>query len=105
MTTVIDIRIQDLNIVHAILKTVLPVEANVYVFGSRATGTTKRASDLDLAIDLGRQMTVLEAAALAEGFEESNLPYRVDVVDLQTVDTEFRAIIDRNKVKLPGSSL
>jgi predicted nucleotidyltransferase len=97
MTTVIDIRIQDLNIVHAILKTVLPVEANVYVFGSRATGTTKRASDLDLAIDLGRQLT--------EGFEESNLPYRVDVVDLQTVDTGFRAIIDRNKVKLLGSSL
>ena len=100
MTSTIDIRLKDLAIVYAILKAVLPVDAIVYVFGSRALGTTKRSSDLDLAIDLSRPMRSGETTALAEAFDESNLPYKVDVVDLQSVGTVFKSIIDRDKVRL-----
>ena len=100
MTTTVDIRVKDLAIVHSILKAVLPSDAIVYVFGSRVLGTMKRSSDLDLAIDLSRPMQTAEVAALAEAFDESNLPYRVDIVDLCNVSSTFKSIIDRDKVQL-----
>jgi hypothetical protein len=33
-------------------------------------------SDLDLAIDAGRRLTLDEVASLAEAFSESDLPYK-----------------------------
>ena len=73
----------DLAAVHRrpvlnILRAHLPASAKLWVFGSRATGRARRYSDLDLAIDIGRPMTLDETAALAEAFSDSDLPYRVD---------------------------
>lgn len=100
MTARIDIRICDLAIVQEILRKYLPLEAKVWVFGSRATWTTKNSSDLDLAIDAGRPLTRAENSNLADAFDESDLPYKVDVVDMQTVSESFKNIIERDKVWL-----
>jgi len=48
-----------------ILAANLPHDAKVWVFGSRATGRARRYSDLDLAIDAGRPVTLDELAQLA----------------------------------------
>gem|GEM_PF-77227 len=96
----IDIRPADLAIVLKILEENLPPDARVWVFGSRANWTTKDSSDLDLAINAGRPLTTAETGALAEAFEESDLPYRVDVVDMATVSDGFRAIIEANRVEV-----
>ena len=101
MTAPIDIRPVDLAIVQDILRAVLPATAKVYVFGSRALWTTKDGSDLDVAIDVGRRLTREESLDLADAFEESDLPYKVDVVDLHNVSESFKAIVDRDKVELP----
>ncbi len=39
---------------------------------------------------------------MPDAFEESDLPYKVDLVDLQSVSEPFKAIIERDKVPLPG---
>jgi predicted nucleotidyltransferase len=44
--------------VLTILAANLPRDATVWVFGSRATGRARRYSDLDLAIDAGRPLTL-----------------------------------------------
>jgi predicted nucleotidyltransferase len=75
MTPPIDIPPRHLEIVKSILRAALPPGASVWVFGSRATGATKPSSDLDLAIDAGRPLTRNEHAALADAFEDSDLPY------------------------------
>lgn len=93
MTTSLDIRSQDLSIVHAILSAHLPPAAKVHVFGSRINGRARRGSDLDLAIDAGRPLTRTEFLDLEDAFEESNLPYTVDVIDLHKVNETFRQII------------
>jgi predicted nucleotidyltransferase len=95
----IDIRPKDLEIVQQILTQHLPSEAKIYVFGSRAKGTTKRSSDLDLAIDLGRRLVQKEEFALAFAFEDSNLPYKVDVVDLHAVSASFKNAIEGSLVE------
>ena len=53
----------------------------VWAFGPRATWNARKFSDLDLAI-IGEQPTGLDLSSrLAEAFAESNLPYKVDLVD------------------------
>ena len=88
------------RLVRDILAEHLPPEARVWVFGSRATGRAWRYSDLDLAIDAGRRLTLDELAILAEAFSESDLVYRVDIVDWHAIDGGFRKIIAKDRVKL-----
>ena len=102
MNKSIDIRPVDLKIVQTILSNSLPKDARVYVFGSRALGTTKRSSDLDLAIDLGRVLDRKETTQLVLAFEDSDLPYKVDIIDLHSVDASFKQIIEKDQVALPG---
>ncbi|HWD58979.1 MAG TPA: nucleotidyltransferase domain-containing protein [Stellaceae bacterium] len=81
------------RLVRDILAEHLPPEARVWIFGSRATGRAWRYSDLDLAVDAGRRLTLDETAAPAEAFEECDLPYRVDLVDWYAVDEGFRRVV------------
>lgn len=67
----------------------------VMAFGSRCKGTHKEYSDLDLAIDINRKMTLKELGDIKEAFEESTLNYRVDVLDYNGISAEFRAVIDK----------
>ena len=83
----------------AILRTRLPGR-KVWAFGSRATGRRlKRFSDLDLAVE-GEELTLSEAAQLEEALDESRLPFKVDVVELATLSTEFRSRIEPELVLL-----
>lgn len=98
----VDLPADDRRLVLQILQANLPPAAKFWVFGSRATGRARRYSDLDLAIDAGRPMTLDEAASLAEAFSESDLAYRVDVVDWRAIDNRFRQIIAKERVPLAG---
>lgn len=46
----------------------------------------------------GEVFTLAVSAALVDDFTESDLPWRVDVVDWATTSESFRRIIERNKV-------
>jgi predicted nucleotidyltransferase len=72
-----------------------------YVFGSRAKGTAREYSDLDLAVDNnGNTIPPKTILRLMLDFENSLLPYKVDVVDLNNISTEFKSIIAADLVKL-----
>lgn len=81
-------------VVLGVLRRHLPPEVRVSVFGSRAGGTPKPWSDLDLALDGPEPIELATLAALAEAFAESSLPWKVDLVDRRTVSDDFGAIID-----------
>nr|SPS05766.1 conserved protein of unknown function [Candidatus Nitrotoga fabula] len=84
-------------IVRDILRKHIP-HYPVWAFGSRARGTAKPFSDLDLAILTDQSLSLEVSAALTEDFSESDLPYKVDLVDWATTDDSFRQIIERDKV-------
>jgi uncharacterized protein len=96
----IDLSAEDRRLVVEILRANLPAGAKVWAFGSRVSGRARPYSDLDLAIDCGRPMSLDEAARLSEAFTESDLPYRVDVVDWQAIDDRFRQVIAAERVTL-----
>jgi len=90
------------RLVLEILRTYLPPHAKTWVFGSRVTGRARCHSDLDLAIDAGRSLTLAEIAELAEAFSDSDLPYKVDLVDWQEIDGRWRQAIVSERVALGG---
>ena len=71
----------------------------VRVFGSRARGAAKPFSDLDLLV-LGPALGASLRGALDEAFDESDLPFRVDIVEAASVSAEFRALIELQAVAL-----
>lgn len=86
---------------EAIVRAILRRHADgreVWAFGSRARGGAKRYSDLDIAIIGSQPLSIAHSAAIADAFSESELPWRVDVVDWATIDDAFRRIIDRDHV-------
>jgi predicted nucleotidyltransferase len=91
---------QELKTVRAILRRHLDPQFKVYVFGSRAGGRVKPWSDLDLSIEGEEPVPLATLAALADDFDESELIWKVDLVDRATVSEAFGKIIDAHKVAL-----
>ena len=106
MTPSIDIRADHLRIVQDVLHRHLPAGVKVWVFGSRASWATKDSSDLDLALDGETEIPRQSLSALEAAFEDSDLPYVVDVVDVKRINERFRRIVQQQRVPLPenGSS-
>lgn len=90
---VIDLEPENFEIVQAILNEFAPGRP-VFIFGSRATGRARRRSDLDLAIGGETPLTLRMRANLHEAFGESDLPIKVDVVDLAHATGIFRERIE-----------
>jgi len=74
----------------------------VYVFGSRITENIKSHADLDLVVEqVGKDSIPLVLILdLKAAFEESDLPFKVDVVDYTSLPSNFQRIIDQHKVIL-----
>jgi type I restriction enzyme S subunit len=104
MTARIALSPEHRRIVLDLLAEHLPHGGKVWMFGSRATGRARRYSDLDLAIDAGRPLTLDEAAILREAFEESDLPWRVDIIDWRGIDNRFREAIAPEMIPLLGAA-
>jgi predicted nucleotidyltransferase len=101
----LDLGAEHRRVVLGIFATHLPRGSAVWVFGSRATGRARPLSDLDLAVDSGRCLTLDERAALAEAFSDSDLPYKVDLVDWHDIDERFRQTIAAERVALTGTEI
>jgi len=90
----------ELEIVREILRRHVP-NREVWAFGSRVKGTARPYSDLDLAVLGDQPLPLLVRAELAEEFSESDLPFKVDIVDWATTSERFRQIIESEYVVLP----
>jgi type I restriction enzyme S subunit len=92
-----DILVPHWVLVSDILQRHVP-DYEVWAFGSRATQSAKQYSDLDLVIVTDNPLSLSVSASLAEDFSESDLPFKVDVVDWAKTQEPFRKIIEQQKV-------
>lgn len=95
----IDISPENWNIVRSILQRYVP-EREVWAFGSRVKWTAKEYSDLDIAIIGGEPLSIGLIAELELAFQDSALPFKVDVVDWATITATFRNVIEAKKVQI-----
>ncbi|MDX1921054.1 MAG: nucleotidyltransferase domain-containing protein [Candidatus Caenarcaniphilales bacterium] len=71
-----------------------------FVFGSRAQGKAKKYSDLDLLIKSPEKIEYKALLNLKEEFEESNLPFKVDIVDWHGLTSAFKEEFMKTAIKL-----
>jgi predicted nucleotidyltransferase len=90
---------EELRVVRRILTSIVP-NAEYLAFGSRLHRGHHRYSDLDIAIKAASKLSLQQLSALEEAFAESDLPFRVDIVDLYRASPEFRRLVQGNHVKI-----
>jgi len=93
---------QELEIIQTIIQAqALPRRCQLYVFGSRAQpNTPKPYADLDLLLKDNEEIKRQSLFDLEQAFEESDLPFRVDVVDWNRLPPSFRDAIRGTLKKL-----
>lgn len=75
--------------------------AQVYLFGSRATGKHKKFSDIDILFkESTHSIANSEIYRLLSEIEDSNFPYKIDLVAEKDLAQSYRTNIDREKIAL-----
>ena len=100
----VDLRPDHWAIVRSALHRHVP-DREVLAFGSRATWTAKDYSDLDLTVVGKEPLSLRTASALDEALEDSDLPFKVDIVDSARIDDAFRSIIRRHGVAVQAPAV
>ena len=90
----IDVNPNNLDMVTRILAGHVP-ECEVRAFGSRVSWTAKDYSDLDLVVAGKHALDSDVLRRLREAFEESDLPFRVDVLDWHAIGSAFQKVIEK----------
>ncbi len=85
----IDLRDDQMALVRRILAEQVP-ECEVRAFGSRVTWTAGDNSDLDLVVIGTGKLGWQTMAGIRDAFEESILPFRVDLLDWHVIPKSFR---------------
>jgi type I restriction enzyme S subunit len=89
----IDVPAPALSAVLDMLARHLP-DREIRVMGSRVSGGAKPFSDLDLVVMGDEPLDLLALGRLRDAFDESNLPFVVDIVEWALSSAAFRRIID-----------
>ncbi|MBI4925100.1 MAG: nucleotidyltransferase domain-containing protein [Bdellovibrio sp.] len=95
----ISIAANELKWIRKEINKILP-QSKILAFGSRVRGDHKSFSDLDLSLDCGSPIPLEKLSLLKEIFSQSTLPYSIDLIDWQRIDTDFRKIILENNLEL-----
>lgn len=94
----LDLDPRDHATVSAILRRHVP-DIEVRVIGSRRNGTARKTSDLDLVLMTERPLDLLRLADLREAFSNSDLPFKIDLIDWAATAPSFRRIIERDSAR------
>lgn len=99
MVTMINLTQEQISLVKDIIYRYLP-NCKISVFGSRATGIAKKFSDLDLVIRSYEAISPIIMFKIKEDLAESDLPFRVDVMDWQSISDEFLNAIQSKLIEI-----
>jgi len=77
-----------------------PKKYKVFIFGSRAKEKARKYSDYDIGISGKRPLPSYLKVLIEEALEESDLPFKVDIVDFSKVSKDFKKVALKNIKKL-----
>lgn len=89
----------DLAVVRGIVLDALrPYSARVFLFGSQAVGTSRRHSDIDVAVLSDTNLPTGVLSEIRERLEDSLVPMEVDLINLAETDEPFRQRVIREGI-------
>lgn len=98
MTRALAITPEQQNVLLQLLQQFLP-NVGVWAFGSRVKGNARLTSDLDLVM-FANPPQKPQVFALQEALEESNLPFKVDLLIWDEIPENFKTNIQRHYIEL-----
>jgi len=101
ISTAVDMHPRDREILCSLLSRYLP-DTPVWVYGSRVTGNAMPWSDLDLVVFTKAEQKY-RLSLLKEALEESNLPFRIDLLEWDWLPDDFKANIEASHAVLVHS--
>jgi predicted nucleotidyltransferase len=88
---------QERDKIIGILQALFP-GIKVYLYGSRARKEFREFSDIDIALDAEHKLDYIDVGEARNILNASNFPYNFDVVDYQSISSDFKNIIDSEKI-------
>ena len=88
---IIDVEQRHYKIIKEILAKFLPYK-KVLAYGSRVKWNASETSDLDLAVFNATQKEIYEAK---EAFDESNIPFIIQILNWETIPQDFKENIEQ----------
>lgn len=78
-----------------IIKLILVLFPNskIYLFGSRAKGTFDETSDIDLAIDANKELSIFDLEQARNVIRALNIAQTVDIVDINSIPKKMKKLI------------
>jgi predicted nucleotidyltransferase len=88
-----------IDIIKRIINRYIP-NSEIKIFGSRANNSSNNNSDIDIAIISNKKIDLKTLAKIKMAFEESDIPYRVDIIDYMSASENFKKIIDSSSERI-----
>lgn len=81
-----------------VIKAVIP-DAKVFLYGSQARNDAKSKSDIDIAIQSKNKISRFDIGEIKDMLDASNILNSIDIVDLDSVDEEFKNEISKEMIE------
>ena len=88
------------EILDILFKSLDKKHLTVFLFGSRAKGNAHQYSDIDLALDYGYPIDTNLMDKVKYDLEYSEIPYGIDIVDLNCLTEDFKKLIVQTLKKI-----
>ncbi len=97
----IDLEDKYIKFIKDTIGAILP-DAEIYIYGSRVQGKACNYSDVDIALQAPdkKEISFDKLLKIKSDFENSTFPYKVDIVDLQSLSEKFLSIIEKDLQKI-----
>jgi len=90
---------EEMEMILIVIKKHVP-QCDVLAFGSRFKGTHDDASDLDLVLVGKEKLGLSLIGRIKEDFMESDIPFKVDILDYHSISPAFREIVDNGHERI-----
>lgn len=88
-----------------VIKATADLDCTIFLFGSRARGLHRRSSDIDIGFSgLSEAVFARTRDRVLSELEESLVPHRVDLVNIDTAPSDFKSVATEEVVIWKQSS-
>lgn len=85
-------------VIEQVVKPLENQGAQIWCYGSRARGSHKKFSDLDLMVESDKDLSQI-ISNIQEILSKSNFPYKVDLVDYKNFANSYKEQYQKDKIR------